>query len=175
MGRPIRPSKWLASADVTTTTALPSNSVLLHQSFAAAAIQAVAPAGGTIVRTRGVLWIRADQQTAFEDPVGALGFMVVRDSARAIGITAVPTPVTDSPDDAFFVHQWWNASMGFNQVDATGVQIWLPMNRYVFDSKAQRKFTGDDAIVVTLENSNAADGARLQLSFRMLIKPGASA
>ena len=118
--------------------------------------------------------MKSDQGSASEDPVGAFGIMVVRETARVIGVTAIPTPVNESPDDAFFVHAFWQANVQFAQQDATGVMLWVGMQRYDFDSKAQRKFTGDDAIVVTMENSHAFHGVQYMLNFRMLIKPGAS-
>ena len=171
----VRPTKWVASADSTAVTGLSASSVLLDQSFTSVQLTAVAQAGGTVVRTRGILWVKSDQATATEAPIGALGMMVVRDAARAIGVTAVPTPVTDSADDGFFVHQFWQGGIDFNQVDASGVQIWNGWHRFDFDSKAQRRFNADDAIVVTMENSAAAHGCAFILNFRMLLKPGTSA
>ncbi len=170
-----RAMKWISSADVTDKVGLAAASSVLSQSFTAAQLQAVAQAGGTIVRTRGSLWVQSDQVTATEEPVGAMGMMIVREQARVAGITAIPTPVTESFDDGFFVHQWFQAGVMFVQLDATGFQfngtLW---QRYDFDSKAQRKFTADSAIVVTVENSSAADGMDFMLQFRILLMPGLS-
>ena len=171
---PKRATTWAAGADVVGVIALAANTKALIQSLTATVIGAVAPAGGTIVRTRGTLWVASDQATAPEEPIGALGMMVVTDTARAVGVTAVPTPVTDSFDDRFFLWQSWQAGIMFVQQDATGVQIWNGWTRYDFDSKAQRKFTNTDAIVVTMENSHASDAVEFQLQFRMLLKPGVS-
>ena len=169
-----RPTIWLGSADQTGQTVLAAATSVLDQSFTDSQLAAVAQAGGTIVRTRGTLWVKTDQLVQSEAALGALGMMVVKETARAAGVASIPTPVTESPNDAFFVHQWWQAGMFFNQVDATGVQIGLIWSRYDFDSKAQRKFTEGDAIVVTMENINATFGVVYQLMFRMLIKPGVS-
>ncbi len=174
-GGPARATKWVAGADPLAPIQLNAASVILAQSFTAAQLASVAQAGGTIVRTRGILWVATDQLAATEDPVGALGMMVVRESARIAGVASVPTPVTDSPDDGFFVWQPWQAGMNFLQVDATGTLITGNLwKRYDFDSKAQRKFTADDAIVVTMENSNSTDGVLFMMQFRMLLKPGVS-
>ena len=170
-----RATNWIASADPTAPTAIAAATAILHQSFTGVQLAGLAPAGGTIVRTRGTLWCRSDQVTASEDPIGAFGMMIVKDTARAIGITALPKPATDSPDDDFFLWTPWQASLTFVQQDATGVQIFDRMRRFDFDSKAQRKFTTDDALVVTMENISASAGAAFYTLFRILIKPGASA
>ena len=170
-----RATNWLSSAIETGENTLAAATATIDQSFSAAQIQAQAPAGGTIVRTRGTLWVKSDQAVATESPIGALGFMVVREQARVVGVTAVPTPTTESFDDGFFVHQFWQAGMSFVQVDATGTiitgNLW---KRYDFDSKAQRKFIPDDAFVITMENSHASDGVLYQIGYRLLIKPGVS-
>ncbi len=170
-----RATLWISSSIPTTTTSLAAATAILHQSFSSAQLDAVAQAGGTIVRTRGTFWVATDQVVASEDAVGALGMMVVRDAARAAGVASLPTPTTEAEDDAFFVHQWWQSGMNFIQNDATGFQVTGNLwKQYDFDSKAQRKFTPEDAIVVTVENSNASFGCQFMLAFRMLIKPGAS-
>ncbi len=169
-----RATKWIASADVTVVKGLAANTIVLDQSFTSAQLTAVAQAGGTIVRTRGFIWCKSDQLSATEMPIGAMGIVVVREAARVIGVSAVPSPVTDSADDGWFVHQFWQAGIDFVQQDATGVQMGNYWTRFEFDSKAQRKFNADDAIVVVIENSAAAHGLAYAINFRMLVKPGAS-
>jgi len=165
-----RSTIWLGSADVVGTGAIAAATSLLQQAITGAVLFAVAPAG-TIVRTRGTLWVKSDQIAATESPVGAMGMMVVKDTARIAGVAAIPTPATENTDDGWFMHQYWSAGMVF--ASAIGIQnLW---HRYDFDSKAQRKFGDGDSIVVVLENSHATDGVEFQLSFRMLLKVGASA
>ena len=41
---------------------------------------------------------------------------------------------------------------------------------FEFDSKAMRKVTPDERIVVMIENAAAADGLLFMVAFRMLIK-----
>ncbi len=166
---PRRQTNWLASADVTVITGLAGNAAVIDQAFSAAQIGVIGPL--TITRTRGTLWVSSDQATADETPFGALGMMVVREQANAAGVASVPTPITEEFDDGFFVHQFWLAGLRFTQQDATGVQIDdQRFTRYDFDSKAQRKVTSDDAIVVTLENASASHGVVYVLKFRMLVK-----
>jgi len=170
--RPKRPTNWIASANVTAVKSLAAATAVLDQSFSAAQIGAIDAMGITVVRTRGSLWVKSDQLVSTEEFVGALGMMVVKDAARAAGIGSIPTPTTEEFDDGFFVHQFFQSGISFVQQDATGVQIGNYWNRYEFDSKAMRKVTEDDAIVVTLQNSAAAFGLNYILKFRMLVKAG---
>ena len=158
-----RASNWLASFDITGSTTLAAASVRLDQSFTQAQIQALGPF--TVVRTRGQIWTRSDQTAGSESAFGALGFMVVREQARAAGVGSVPTPLAEESDDGWFVHQFFPA--GLQVADATGM---VPHYVTHFDSRAQRKVSPDDAIVVVLENGDATSGLAYVLKFRMLIK-----
>ena len=158
-----RQSNWLASAVISGVTNIPAAGVLLVQSFTQAQIQAQGPL--TIVRTVGTLMVRSDQVSAGEDAFGAIGMMVVREQARLAGVAALPTPTQESFDDGWFLHRYWNASAIL--ATAVGMQR---AERYDFDSRAQRKVTPDDAIVVTIENASSTAGATFVLQFRMLVK-----
>ncbi len=161
---PRRQSNWLASADVVGFTAMAAAAVRLDQSFSQAQIQAQGPL--TITRTVGWIHIFSDQQVATEAPFGALGMMVVREAARVAGIGSLPTPITDEFDDGFFLHipiisvLQFSSALGFTEGGRT----------FHFDSRAQRKVTPDDAIVVTVENASVSDGFRYVTKFRMLVK-----
>ena len=169
-GRARRGTVWVASADVSAKTGLAAATAILDQSFTAAQLAAAGASAGTIVRTRGDLWVVTDQLVATEEPFGAMGMAVVSEPARVTGITAVPAPITNEDSDLFFVHQFWQAGFVFNQIDATGVQLGNYWSHYSFDSKAMRKLNDDQAIVVTMENAEATNGVRYILKFRMLIK-----
>ena len=56
----------------------------------------------TIVRSRFEVGIISDQTAATEDQLGAIGMAVVSDQAVAVGVTAVPTPITDMGSDLWF-------------------------------------------------------------------------
>ena len=60
----------------------------------------------TIVRTHLYWAFGSDQISANESQVVALGMAIVSEQAAAIGITAIPIPVTDLGSDLFFVHAW---------------------------------------------------------------------
>ncbi len=57
----------------------------------------------------------------------------------------------------------------FVQVSAVGFQN-IAFARFDFDSKAMRKVSESDSIVVTLENANSAHAVDFILQFRMLVK-----
>ncbi len=90
-----RDSLWIGIVSAQNGLAAASSAVLSH-SFNAAAI-ALVPF--TIVRTRLFMHVRSDQVAASEDYGCALGVAVVGAPAEAIGVTAVPTPDTDSDQD----------------------------------------------------------------------------
>jgi len=158
-----RSTEWVASADSTGIQAIGGAVAVFDQTFSGAANDAPF----TIVRTRGSLYVQSDQLVATEFPFGAIGFAVVSAPAAAIGVTALPTPITDEGSDLFFVWEPWAASI------AVSSAIGLDMNglrEIKIDSKAMRKVTADEDIVVTLENASATAAVSYILKFRMLLK-----
>ncbi len=121
----------------------------------------------TIVRTRGIIGIFSDQFVATEDQEIAYGHAVVSDQANAIGITAVPTPVTDLTSDLWYVYETvlarfvFGTGVGFNPGAST--------LRY-FDSKAMRKVEEGQDRVTVLESASTSEGCIITTSFRMLVK-----
>ena len=53
----------------------------------------------TIVRTRLAILYGTDQNSANESPRGAFGMIVVNDKAAALGVTAIPGPISRLDDD----------------------------------------------------------------------------
>ncbi len=84
----------------------------------------------------------------------------------AIGITAVPTPITEEDWDGWFVYEVlagtfrFGSAIGFNQESPVGIH---------FDSKAQRKVEDDNAVVVVLQNPMTV-GVDFFIKFRQLYK-----
>ena len=140
------------------------NSVSLTHALNAAAL---AKRPFTIVRTYLELNLSSDQLSASESQIGAVAIAVVSDQASAIGVTAVPTPITDLASDLFLLHQllfneWLvNSAVGFDSVGG---------RRYSIDSKAMRKVNDDQDIVVTVEAASTSNGFNLTMGGRMLIK-----
>jgi len=119
----------------------------------------------TVVRTRGMLLVNSDQTAATERQLGAYGFAVVSEQAAAIGVTAVPTPVTDQDSDLFFVYESFARMQ--NVASAIGISEYMPQT---FDSKAMRKVEDGSTIVDVMELSSLSDGVTFQVAFRQLIK-----
>jgi len=131
----------------------------------AAAILALRPF--TLVRQHYSLSIQSDQVVATEDQQVAVGTAVVSDQAVAIGVTAVPTPLTDLGSDLWTYWQWQQASFLFG--DATGfLQFATPTLES--GSKAMRKLEDGQDLVMTIESSAASDGFTLTTIGRLLIK-----
>ncbi len=162
--RQIRESLWFEISTVQATLAGAPTAVLSN-SFNAGVL-ALRPF--TIVRTRGILACRSDQTAASETFAVDLGFAVVSDQAVAIGVTAVPTPLTDKGSDLFFVYEQLFGHLSVGAGSGTGPATsgsWAFMK---FDSKAMRKVNEGSDVAVTMENEIA--GAIAFISGRMLIK-----
>ena len=160
---PRRETVWVGSADESVTTALTGGAVVFDQQLTAGIL---ALRSFTVIRTRGWVAVWSDQAAAFEVPFGGLGMAVVSDQAAAIGVTAVPTPITDEGSDLWFQYQHFICSgAGQAASQSNSGQI------FPFDSKAMRKVEDGQDIVVTLENAAAAGiGLLYVVKFRMLLK-----
>ena len=156
-----RESLWLAV--VTTATGLATASTAAIINTLNAAGLALRPF--TVVRTRGTWLLTSDQAVASESFAAGIAACVVSDQAAAIGVTAVPTPVTDKGSDLFFMYDWNAGGFSF------GTNIGFGEERIVkdYDSRAMRKVNEDQEPVFVIEN-DAFDGLLLTHSARMLIK-----
>ncbi len=161
-GGPKRETAWIAASVTNTALAGPSGASLIL--VGNAALLALTPF--TIVRTRGLLNIRSDQSAASETFHVGLGWFVPTVQATAIGVTAVPTPMTDDGSDMFFVYE--EASGRFDFTTGTGYRL-VDVSRY-YDSKAMRKVNDDQDIAVTIETSASSAGATVLHHARFLIK-----
>jgi len=110
------------------------------------------------------LALRSDQAAAIELQVGAMGIAVVSDQAVAVGVTAVPTPITDMASNLWLLHQLIFADES-NLTDRT-----RPQAAVSIDSKAMRKVEVGQDIVLALEVSAIGGGAQFTVGGRMLIK-----
>jgi len=118
----------------------------------------------TVVRTRGALLVGSDQTAAGEVQRAAFGAAVVSDQASAIGITAIPTPITDDASDLWFVYQ---PLLGLFRL-ATAIGIVQNNFQQDIDSKAMRKVEDGMDIVTVIENTG--NGADVVSYHRFLIK-----
>ncbi len=160
-----RETQWLDIPGSVQTLASPSSAVNLN--LLTTAEKALRPF--TVVRTRGVFAINTDQVAASEFQSMALGFCVVSDQAAAIGITALPTPITDQESDLWFVYEQLMAQFefftaaGFDSQGATFKE---------YDSRAMRKVEDgqDIAIVAESDITGLTLGLQVRHGGRLLIK-----
>jgi len=157
-----RQTQWISITGTSTQLANPSTAVFILSLNATA----LGFRPFTVVRARGTMHLRSDQEAASEQQGVALGFCVISDQASAIGVTAIPTPVTDQFSDLWFVYESLFASHGAGTVDSQR-GTWKD-----YDSKAMRKVEeGQDvAIVVESELTGLTSGVVVRQTGRMLIK-----
>jgi len=123
----------------------------------------------TIVRTRGVLQVGSDQNSATEDQEIGFGMVVVSDQAIAIGVTAIPTPMVDINSDLWFVYELIFSN--YDVISAIGTRAADGATRFIqFDSKAMRKVEDGTNLAVVAETSPTSEGVSIVSGFRMLLK-----
>ena len=157
---PRRTSTWFFFTPLEQAVAAASTATLLYTMNAAA----LALRPFTIVRT--LLWfnIISDQSAAVENQFGALGLAVVSDQAVAVGVTAVPNPISDQGSDLWFGYKGYGQS---GSTDATAGNVG---RSYVLESKAMRKVDIGEDLAVVHQLAALSDGIILHVSGRMLIK-----
>jgi len=122
----------------------------------------------TVIRSRGTISVITDTPLAAAPQVqlGAFGIVVVNDIAAALGVTAIPGPVTDQDDEGWFVWQ----PIG-QAIDATGsTAVTAHSVQYQFDSKAARRIETGFSMALMIENASAADVMLAHLSISQLTK-----
>ena len=103
--------------------------------------------GLTLVRVRGHFGLTLNAATAIGDGyTGAVGICLVTNSAFAIGITALPTPLTELSWDGWLYHQFFDIRAGLDVALASNITRQIEV-----DSKAMRKVPVDMTIATILE------------------------
>ena len=156
---PKRHGDWTGSLVQTALTALAASSAVASQTFVGT--------GHTIIRTRGLFTWGSDQVAGTEDQIGAVGICVVSDQAVSVGITAIPHPATDAAWDGWFWHSYFASRFAF--ASAAGGRPGQ-MHEIVIDSKAMRKVTAEETMVVVVENTSAAGGIVFSDQLRIYTK-----
>ncbi len=118
----------------------------------------------TIVRTRGEVSYRPQALSADIAIVGAYGLAVVSTAAFTAGIASIPTPWTEPSWDGWFV--WRSFAMAFEFHDSTGT-LRSDVTQEV-DSKAMRKITADETVVLVAESEVGA--YNIFMGLRLLFK-----
>jgi len=148
---------WTASADQG-YVAIGGNAKVLTQSR-------VVLSDETVLRTRGIVSSAPGAHSADTNVIGAYGFAYVSEQAAAAGVASIPGPYTDAAWDGWFVHGYYNWDFEFG----TAVGIQTPGSvQQEFDSKAMRKGSSNDRVVVIVESR--ADAQLVSIQFRQLVK-----
>ena len=150
---------WAGLTSGTTWTSVAANGSIIAGSF-------IVGLDSTMVRIRGMLGILSDQAAADEEVHGAIGIARVTEDAFSSGIAAVPVPIADIDSDSWVM--WQPFIHAFRRLDATGIAEPAQSN-FVIDSKAMRKFTATDRMVIVLENDSSVAGLRFMLVIRALV------
>ena len=162
-GKQRRETVWIGSTE--TSTAIAGGGVATLLLVLNAAALALRPF--TVVRSRGIAHFATDQTTATESQSLAFGDCVVSDQASAIGVTAVPTPVTDDGSDLWLLYE----RMRGNILVATNVSIAAPGGLFMkFDSKAMRKVDIGQDLITVVESAASTSGMTFQHYVRTLVK-----
>jgi len=160
-GRNIRQTLWGDVTGTATTIVGVSTAVLLN--VTGAAFLALRP--WTIVRARGFTALASDQAGAVEQQAAGFGIAVVSDQAVAIGITALPTPVTDKDSDLW---QTYLTTMSEASQSTSG----SGGRNAEYDSRAMRKVEEGAQLVFVVESeiTPLTSGLIFRHTARILIK-----
>ena len=159
-GRNRRETLWIGSTTAETTLAGAPTAVLTNALNATA----LALRPFTVVRVRGFMHIHSDQAGADETYGASYGQCVVSDQAVAIGVTAVPTPVTDRSSDLWLVYE-----SAFAHLEVvTSASAFNEGMFKEFDSRAMRKVEEGQDLIAVVENEIA--GVIITAGARILVK-----
>ena len=118
----------------------------------------------THVRVRGVISVTSDAAVVVEPQIGAWGIIRVSETAIAIGVTAIPSPVFNASDDGWVA--WAPIAQQSSFSTGAGAQGMV----IDVDSKAQRIIRDGQALAVVVENSAAATGLSIIMQIRELAR-----
>jgi len=129
-GRPRRTTQWLFGPDVVDQNFTATSRTIWTSGISSGLNQ-------TIVRIRGVLVLTLTSGSLGDGFFGAAGIGLIAENAFTAGVTSVPTPFLDADWDGWIWHTFFDLR-GF---DADGP---APRQTIVIDSKAMRKWEGDE-------------------------------
>ncbi len=162
--RPAPKTKMWVGIGIGATTLVGSSTQLIASY--GAAILGLRPF--TILRTRGLLSFESDQAAVSERPIASVGYMIVTDTAAALGVTAVPDPSSISGDPSADWFFWQALCASFTFLSSVGFEGNV-QTQYVIDSKAMRK-VGPDDDMVQVTSMDTASGGVLVTQGRQLIQ-----
>ena len=124
--------------------------------------------GLTLVRTRGLFSANLTAASAAANGYhGAVGIGLATAAAVAVGITAVPTPITEQGWDGWI---WWSPIFAYSG-RADEVEGGSGTNSLVIDTKGMRKIKEEDSLYAAIEITEVgAASLFISLDCRMLFK-----
>ncbi len=155
-----RETQWLAIASTQVSMGAVGGQLLNSLNAAALALRPF-----TVVRVHLRVHLESDQIAATEFQAAAIGMAVVSDQASAIGVTAVPTPTTDSGSDLWLLHKFMTSSVMVGAADGNIVGLGFDI-----DSKAMRKVEDGSDLVLVTEFDAIGSGVTVTTLGRFLIK-----
>ena len=119
----------------------------------------------TLLRTVGNVSVASDQVAGSEEQHGAVGICLVTDTALALGITALPDPVTDVADDIWVFFQSFAQQLTlFSSVGANPNMATV----YPFDQRGKRIMHSGQSMVLIAANAHASAGYKITVNMRQL-------
>ena len=98
--------------------------------------------------------------------MGAIGIAVVNGEAFDAGVASIPTPWSESFDDRWLYHQYFDCMIMVDTVADWGVPNFANIT---IDSKAMRKVDTGDVIVAVVENPTTSP-FNFWMNFRIGVK-----
>ncbi len=151
---------WIAGVPVIDTEVATGGAILFSLNAAALSLRPF-----TVVRTHLEYFLFSDQEATTELQVAGVGVAVVSDEAVAVGITAVPTPITDMGSDLWLLHKviMHNLTRTASGLSSTGHQVSI-------DSRAMRKVEDGQDLITVHELSTVGSGLTAVVTCRTLVK-----
>ncbi len=150
---PRRQFDWIGGVNALSHASpdLAANTSVIISSFDTRTAGQTPGAPFTLMRVRGLLSIRSDQVIVQENPVGAFGIRIVSGEAFDAGVGSIPTPWSESADDRWLYHTYWQS---FFMENATTSDYQQDFFNHIVDGKAMRKVVLGDVIVNVMENAS---------------------
>ena len=165
-GSPRRKVSWEFGPRSTAFQGISSSSALLLGSGAQVLADAL-----TLVRLRGEFAYQLRSAAAELDGYhGAFGIGVVQEEAFAVGITAVPTPITDADWDGWI---YWQpiAAQAYTDAEVLNTGGALIGSRRIVDTKSMRKLNLGDVIIAVVEATEIGTAVlHVHFDCRVLLK-----
>jgi len=138
------------------------------------------PAGGTefvVERIRGELHVAlsggGNIPVLGESYIGAFGAAVESERAAAVGVGALPRPVTDEDYGDWLMWEPWSLAPSVSNDPAPGgglsVNTWVP-DRIEIDVKSRRRFPEDTRLVFVVEQGSNDEPVDLWFSLSVLLR-----